>query len=125
MTSKVKNTILGLRLFNGCSASVYGFVVLSFCALPLVFADIQEEEEIPLFIFVCCMSILFLGILGLFVAYFIGTIKAALRSRKIWVLQVFLVGLGLGSTVLFIPSFILLINLLSDEVQEYYKSNNK
>ncbi|MBU0975227.1 MAG: hypothetical protein ABIE03_06335 [Patescibacteria group bacterium] len=121
MSDKVKNTILGLRIYNGCMSVLFAIVLVSFCALPFIFADQSNEIEAPAVLLIGGLVFVFLFILLFFVAHLIGALKAQVQKRWVWILQIILMGMGLGSVFSLIPCIILMINLLSDEVQEHYK----
>jgi len=122
MNKKIKNTILGLRIYNGCMSFLYFLVFVLIC--PITIFAISDRET-PIWFSVFCLGFILLICLGLLVAYIIGTLKASAQSKKVWVLQIVLVAIGLSSLLTIIPSIFLLIYLIDDEVQRYYKKGNK
>lgn len=90
-----------------------------------MFADMAENDpDAPptwfWMLFLGGMGFMFLIGIGFSLA---GIIAVKKRTQWAWILQIVMVALGFGSIVTIVPCVFLLMGLISDEVQEYYKGS--
>ncbi|MBN2016370.1 hypothetical protein JW766_06105 [Candidatus Dojkabacteria bacterium] len=78
-------------------------------------------EDKPPIIYTICVTVMLLPMIAVAITYIIGALKVYTQKKSVWVLQIVLVAIGTSSLLTLVPCIFLLMSLLSDEVQDYYK----
>jgi len=118
--SKIKKLHLWLKIYNIFYCVIYALCTIGFFVVALLWLPGNKTIEVGNSL--CCFYgffVLLSFVLALF--FMIGAIEVKQKSKKIWKLQIILVAIGLNSILSFVPSVLLLIELLSDDVKKYYE----
>ena len=113
MKKKVKDTLMWLKIYNASMAFLY-FLALGGITLMAAWLIMQGQQQTALPTPLLTVAFVLAFALGLipFIVYLFGMLKVNERKKSIWILQIILVGLGIGSMLTLVPCIFLLINLL-------------
>lgn len=123
MNDTLKLTHIGLYIYHSFFLLMYVLAGLCFVvAIPLgMLSDSGESEPPPAWFALLCGGFFAIFFLIFILFHVIGLITVRRRTRGAWILQIVLVAFGFSSLLTVIPSVLLLVGLISQDVQDYYK----